>query len=65
MPRCPCGHDRNHYMVSAEPKYGLWKLLVVSMGISQQPHAVEYRCRRCNQVFDRTTDISSKIQEDR
>lgn len=52
-------------MVSAEPKYGLWKLLVVSMGISQQPHAVEYRCRRCNQVFDRTTDISSKIQEDR
>jgi hypothetical protein len=39
-------------MVSPEPKYGLWKTLVVSIGISQRPERIEYRCRRCDQVFD-------------
>ena len=65
LPRCKCGHDRNHYMVSAEPQYGIWQLFVVSMGISQKPRGVEYRCRRCNEVFDRTTDVSNFVQEDR
>ena len=65
MPRCKCGHDRSHYMVSAEPQYGIWQLFVVSMGISQKPKAVEYRCRRCDQVFDRSENVSEYAQEDR
>lgn len=65
LPRCKCGHDRTHYMVSAEPQYGVWQLLVVSMGISQQPRSIEYRCRRCNEVFDRTDDVREYVQEDR
>ncbi len=63
--RCRCGHDKDHYMVSAEPKYGLWALFVVSMGISQRPERIEYRCRRCDQVFDSTTDVSKHTLEDR
>ncbi|MGZ3423378.1 MAG: hypothetical protein ACXWUG_00820 [Polyangiales bacterium] len=54
--KCRCGHGRDHYMVSAEPKYGLWKLFVVSMGISQRPESIEYRCRRCDEVFDVSDD---------
>jgi len=65
LPRCKCGHDRTHYMVSAEPQYGIWQTLVVSMGISQQPRSIEYRCRRCDQVFDRSNDVSSYTQDDR
>lgn len=65
LPRCKCGHDRTHYMVSAEPQYGIWQLFVVSMGISQKPKSIEYRCRRCDQVFDRTEDVSEYAQEDR
>lgn len=65
LSRCKCGHDRTHYMVSAEPQYGVWQLLVVSMGISQQPRSIEYRCRRCNEVFDRTDDVRDYVQDDR
>lgn len=64
-PRCRCGHDRTHYMVSAEPKYGFWQMIVVIMGISQQPRRIEYRCRRCDQVFDATEDVPRHVQEDR
>jgi hypothetical protein len=46
-------------MVSAEPKYGFWKLFVVSMGISQRPERVEYRCRRCDEVFDVSDDVAA------
>lgn len=52
-------------MVSAEPKYGIWSLFVVSMGISQRPRRIEYRCRRCDQVFDSTTEVSRQTTEDR
>jgi hypothetical protein len=65
LPRCKCGHDRTHYMVSAEPQYGIWQLFVVSMGISQQPRSMEYRCRRCNEVFDRSDEVSKYAQDDR
>lgn len=64
-PRCPCGHDRNHYMVTADPQYNVWQLFVVSMGISQKPKGIEYRCRRCDKVFDATTDVSRTAQDDR
>jgi len=53
---CPCGHDRNHYMVHAEPEYtvGSWCLLLI--GVSARPFRLKYRCRQCEKVFDSTTD---------
>jgi hypothetical protein len=65
LPRCKCGYDRHHYMVSAEPIYGWWKLFVVSMGISQKPEGIRYHCRRCDQVFDSTDEVSDYAQDDR
>ncbi len=64
-PRCKCGHDRDHYMVSADPQYGLLQLLVVLMGISQRPKRIDYRCRRCDQIFDSTEDIDPHVIDDR
>ncbi len=53
---CPCGHDRKHYMVTAEPEYtvGGWCLLLI--GVSARPFRLKYRCRQCEKVFDWTTD---------
>ena len=54
---CRCGHGRDHYMVSPEPKHsGLGSFWVVLMGVSAAPYKVEFRCRVCKQVFDQITD---------
>lgn len=53
---CRCGHDRHHHMVSAEGEYTFSGYLRLFFGISARPLRVVYRCRRCDQTFDRTTD---------
>lgn len=52
-------------MVTADPQYGFFQLFVVSMGISQKPREIHYRCRRCDKVFDSTTEVSDHTQDDR
>lgn len=56
LPRCPCGHDRNHTMVSpnAEYTFGGWCLIMV--GISARPVAINFTCRRCETRLERITD---------
>jgi hypothetical protein len=56
LPRCACGHDRNHFMVSAENHYTFLGTCVLMLGISVEPVKVTYQCRKCWQVFDQTTD---------
>lgn len=56
MPRCECGHDRHHYMVSAENHYTFGRSLILMLGISVEPVKVTYQCRKCWKVFDETTD---------
>jgi hypothetical protein len=53
---CRCGHTRGHHMVNAEAQYTPIGWLMVALGISAKPLRVRYRCRRCDQVFDQTTD---------
>ncbi len=55
-PQCSCGHGRDHVMVSATGEYtiGGWCLLLI--GISAQPVAVKFTCRRCDREVDRTTN---------
>jgi hypothetical protein len=55
-PRCRCGHDRHHYMVTPSPVYGLGGWLRVFIGISTRPHAIRYECRRCGETISETTD---------
>lgn len=60
-PTCSCGFDRDHLMVSPEPVYSGWKTFwVIFMGVSAVPEAVEFRCRVCQEVFDRTDDPSTR-----
>ena len=56
LPRCPCGHDRTHYMVSPDNHYTLVGKMVLMLGISVEPVKVTYQCRECWKVFDETTD---------
>jgi len=53
---CRCGHGRNHHMVSAEGEYTFSGYLRLFFGISARPTRIKYRCRRCDKVFDSTTD---------
>jgi hypothetical protein len=55
-PLCPCGHDKHHVMVSANPDYtfGGWVLNLI--GISAHPRAVNFECRRCGKRIERSTD---------
>ena len=48
-------------MVSSEPVYSGWKTFwVVFMGVSAVPRVVQYRCRVCQEVFDRTEDLEAR-----
>jgi hypothetical protein len=43
-------------MVSAEGEYTFSGYLRLFVGISARPTRVNYRCRRCDQTFDSTTN---------
>ena len=55
-PTCRCGHDRDHFMVSPVPQYTGLDWVWVLLGITTMPFEVQFRCRRCQQVFDQTRD---------
>jgi hypothetical protein len=56
LPRCECGHDRHHYMVSAQNHHTFARALILMLGISVEPVKVTFQCRKCWKVFDETTD---------
>jgi hypothetical protein len=56
LPRCKCGHDRHHYMVSADNHYTFGRKIILALGVSVEPIKVTYTCRQCWQTFDETTD---------
>lgn len=56
QPRCKCGYDRTHYMVTPDGKYSGMGWFWVLFGVTTRPTRIEYKCRRCGQFFDETTD---------
>jgi hypothetical protein len=56
LPRCPCGHDRNHFMVSPENHYSFVGRVILMLGISVEPVKVTYQCRKCWKIFDESSD---------
>lgn len=57
LARCRCGYTRDHVMVSPVPTYTGWaKFWVFFMGVSYKPVALDFQCRVCKEVFDRTED---------
>jgi hypothetical protein len=55
-PRCRCGYDRDHYMVSPEAKHTFWGWVLITLGISSKPIYMSFRCRRCGVVIEGTDD---------
>jgi len=56
LPRCRCGHDRNHPEVKPVPRYSPVGWLFLCAGVSKEPIRVEYTCQRCQTVLATTTD---------
>ncbi|MEM8599908.1 MAG: hypothetical protein AAGF99_08305 [Bacteroidota bacterium] len=55
-PTCACGHDRAHAEVRALPRYGAGAMVLLLAGATALPKRLDYRCARCEVVFDQTTD---------
>lgn len=55
-PKCKCGYDRHHTMVSAEPHYDVRGWFWLIMGATPTPVKISFKCRRCDQVIEETTD---------
>ena len=56
-PRCSCGHDRHHHLVSHERSYTSWGgFWVMVMGVSASPIRIDFRCRHCKEKFDFITN---------
>ena len=54
---CRCGHDRYHVMVTPELEYSAWGTFWLTvMGVSAVPLRARFRCRRCGERFDFTSD---------
>jgi hypothetical protein len=57
LPACKCGHDKTHYMVSAERRYTVWGwFLALFMNAGATPNKIEWRCRRCREIIDASSD---------
>ena len=56
-PRCSCGYDRHHHLVSQERSYTSWGgFWIMVMGVSASPIRIDFRCRRCKEKFDFITN---------
>lgn len=56
LPRCGCGHDRTHTMVSPSAEYTMLGWAFILVGVSWEPTAISFVCRTCNQVVERVVD---------
>jgi hypothetical protein len=59
-PRCACGTDRTHRFATPEREYSISGTLYLLWGGTAVPRKVRFRCVRCGQVFDETTDPSER-----
>jgi uncharacterized membrane protein YphA (DoxX/SURF4 family) len=59
---CSCGHDRNHVLVSPRPRYSLMGWIMLLMGTRVTPAEVQYQCRKCDEVFDRSRDLETRLE---
>lgn len=53
---CRCGHDRTSHMVSPSGEYTFLGWCLILVGISANPTAIRWSCRRCQEQVYRTTD---------
>ncbi len=56
LPRCACGHTRDHYMVSSDCTYSVGGYIWLIIGVTVYPIRVRFRCRKCGEVFETSTD---------
>ena len=56
QPRCRCGHARDHYMVSSECTYSVGGYIWLIIGVTVYPIRVRFRCRKCGELFETSTD---------
>lgn len=55
-PQCRCGFGVEHHFVSPHLKYSTWGWLWMLWGVNSMPREVQFVCRQCGEVVDRTSD---------
>jgi hypothetical protein len=55
LPRCRCGNDRHSRESSPEREYSLGGAAYLLWGGTSIPRRVNFRCVRCQRVFDSVT----------
>lgn len=56
LPICHCGRDRTHPDVQPERHYGFWSWVLLLSGASGTPRRIDFRCQRCRQIVESTSD---------
>ncbi len=53
---CSDGFDRYHHMITPIAEYSGMGWFLVTFGITTRPKKIKYQCRKCNEIFDESTD---------
>ena len=59
-PRCACGTDRTSRFATPEREYSIAGTLYLLWGGTPVPRRVRFRCVRCGQLFDESTDRAER-----
>ncbi|WGL58521.1 hypothetical protein QEJ31_08205 [Pigmentibacter sp. JX0631] len=53
---CSDGFDRYHHMITPKAEYSGFGWFLVTFGITAKPKKIKYYCRKCNEIFDESTE---------
>ena len=59
-PKCACGTDRTSRLATPEREYSFAGTLYLLWGGTPVPTRVRFRCVRCGEVFDESTDLAER-----
>lgn len=60
MNACSCGTDRTSLDAEEIRQYSKWSIFLLLFGVSAVPNSLEYKCKKCGQVFDRLNEEELK-----
>ncbi|HMV45955.1 MAG TPA: hypothetical protein PK079_17210 [Leptospiraceae bacterium] len=57
---CKCNTDRNSPNAEEIRKYSKMSMFLLLFGVSAVPVSLEYKCKKCGEIFDRLSEEELK-----